>query len=290
MVVITSVTSHRCASAAGGEVFRTLTAGDFDAVVACFNEAFSDYAVRFSMTAPQLREINARRAVVFELSVGAFDGERLVGFTLNGFDRETAYDSGTGVVPSLRRQGLARGMMTFILPRLRDAGARRYLLEVIDTNTRAAALYESLGFTTTRPLTCWKRETGDAVSDVTIRPIEADWDLFASFLDVAPAWQNSEASLRRARDPRVILGAFDGDQLAGYAAVFPLTHDLPQLAVRRSHRRRGIGAALLDRAAIEAEGMVRILNVDARDEGIGAFLQASHAEQFIRQREMARPI
>ena len=29
-------------------MFRTLTAGDFDAVVACFNEAFSDYAVRFS--------------------------------------------------------------------------------------------------------------------------------------------------------------------------------------------------------------------------------------------------
>lgn len=126
-------------------MFRTLTAGDFDAVVACFNEAFSDYAVRFSMTAPQLHEIKARRAVVFELSVGAFDGDRLVGFTL-------------------------------------------------------------------------------------------------------------------------------------------------KLAVRRAHRRRGIGAALLDRAAAEAEGMVRILNVDARDEGIGAFLQASGAEQFIRQREMARPL
>jgi hypothetical protein len=51
---------------------RTLTAGDFDAILAAFNEAFSDYAVRFSLTAAQLREICARRAVVFELSVGAF--------------------------------------------------------------------------------------------------------------------------------------------------------------------------------------------------------------------------
>ena len=169
-------------------------------------------------------------------------------------------------------------------------GARRYLLEVIETNTRAVALYESLGFTTTRPLTCWKRETGDAVSGVAIRTIEPDWDLFASFLDVVPSWQNSEASIRRARDPRAILGAFDGDLLAGYAIVFPPTHDLAQLAVRRTHRRRGIGAALLDRAAVEAEGMVRILNVDARDEGIDAFLRAGGAEQFIRQREMARPI
>ncbi|HEX7678163.1 MAG TPA: GNAT family N-acetyltransferase [Thermoanaerobaculia bacterium] len=271
-------------------MFRTLTAGDFDAVVACFNEAFRDYAVRFSLTAPQLREIVARRAVDFDLSVGAFDGGRLVGFTLNGVDGETAYDSGTGVVPSHRRQGLARDMMTFMLSRLRDAGARRYLLEVIETNTRAASLYESLSFTTMRPLSCWKHDSGNAVGVVSIRPIDADWDLFASFLDAAPAWQNSEASIRRARDPRVILGAFDGDLLAGYAIVFPLTHDLAQLAVRRTHRRRGIGAALIERAAVEAEGMVRILNVDARDEGIDAFLQARGAEQFIRQREMARAL
>jgi ribosomal protein S18 acetylase RimI-like enzyme len=271
-------------------VFRTLTAGDFDAVVACFNQAFSDYMVRFSMTAPQLREICARRAVVFDLSVGAFDGDQLVGFTLNGFDGETAYDSGTGVIPTHRRQGLARDMMEFVMPRLREAGARRYLLEVIETNSRAVPLYESLGFETTRPLTCWKHETGTATDDFVIRPIEAEWESFESFRDVAPSWQNSEASIRRARDPRIILGAFDGDLLTGYTVVFPLTHDLAQLAVRRSHRRRGIGTALLSRAVAEAEGSLRILNVDARDAGIEAFLRARGVAQFIRQREMARPL
>jgi len=30
--------------------------------------------------------------------------------------------------------------------------------------------------------------------------------------------------------------------------------------------------------------------VDARDEGIDAFLRAAGAEQFVRQREMARPL
>lgn len=270
-------------------MFRTLTDGDFDAVVNCFKESFSDYVVPFSLTAPQLREICARRAVIFELSVGAFDGGRLVGFTLNGFDGQTAYDSGTGVVPSHRRQGLARDMMQFVLPRLRDAGARRYLLEVIETNTRAVALYESLGFTTTRPLTCWKYATGASAGAV-IRPIDAGWQSFDSFRDVAPSWQNSEVSIRRARDPRVILGAFEGDLLTGYAIVFSQTHDLAQLAVRRTHRRRGIGSALLDRAAAEAEGTMRILNVDARDAGIDAFLRARGADQFIRQREMERSL
>jgi len=204
------------------------------------------------------------------------------------FDGQTAYDSGTGVVPSHRRRGLGRDMMQFILPHLRDAGARRYLLEVIETNIPAVALYESLGFTTVRSLTCWKYARTSA--QTTIRPIDADWELFETFRDVAPSWQNIEVSIRRARDPHVILGAFDGDQLAGYAIVFPLTHDLAQLAVRRTHRRRGIGSALLDRAAAEAEGTLRILNVDARDEAIDAFLRARGAEQYIRQREMERPI
>ena len=267
--------------------FRTLAHGDFDTIVACFNEAFSDYAVAFSMTAPQLREICARRGVVLDLSIGAFDGERLVGFTLNGFDGETAYDSGTGVVPSHRREGLARAMMERIIPPLRDAGARRYVLEVIESNTRAVALYESVGFTTTRPLTCWKYERAGA-GNAEIRPIELEQ--LENFRDVEPSWQNSGAAIRRARDPRVILGAFDGELLAGYAVVFPRTHDLAQLAVRRTHRRRGFGSALLARAASEAEGTVRILNVDARDDGIEAFLRARGAEQFVRQREMEREL
>ena len=264
--------------------FRTLAEGDFDAVVAAFNEAFSDYAVRFSMSAPQLREICTRRAVVFELSVGAFDGDRLVGFTLNGFDDGTTYDSGTGVVPSHRRRGLARRMMEHIMPVLRDAGARRYVLEVIESNTRAVALYESLGFSTIRTLTCWNYAS-HGTGDEAIRPIA---DFPDDFHDVEPTWQNSAAAIRRAADPRVILGAFDGELLTGYAVVFPRTHDLAQLAVRPTYRRRGVGSALLDRASAEAEGTLRILNVDAGDAGIEAFLRARDAEQFIRQREMAR--
>jgi len=266
--------------------FRALADGDFDAVVAAFNEAFSDYAVRFSMTAPQLREICIRRAVVFDLSIGAFDGDRLVGFTLNGFDNGTAYDSGTGVVPSHRRQGLARRMMEQVMPRLRDAGARRYVLEVIESNSRAIALYESLGFTTIRTLICWNyANRGSGAAD--IRPIA---DFPDEFRDVEPTWQNSTAAIRRAADPRIILGAFDGELLTGYAVVFPRTHDLAQLAVRRTHRRRGIGSALLDRASAEAEGTLRILNIDDADTGIEAFLRARGAEPFIRQREMARSL
>ena len=64
-------------------MLRFLGLDDLDALVAAVNEAFSDYLVPMSMTAPQLREISKRRGVVLELSSAAFEGERIVGYTLN---------------------------------------------------------------------------------------------------------------------------------------------------------------------------------------------------------------
>ncbi|MDP9195009.1 MAG: GNAT family N-acetyltransferase, partial [Acidobacteriota bacterium] len=101
--------------------------------------------------------------------------------------------------------------------------------------------------------------------------------------DVQPSWQNSTASIRRARDRYVELCDDNG-----YAIVFPSIGDVPQFAVRREVRRRGIGARLLQSAAEIAGKPLRILNVDSRDEGIAAFLTALGAQRFVRQIEMER--
>ncbi|HEV7922207.1 MAG TPA: GNAT family N-acetyltransferase [Thermoanaerobaculia bacterium] len=250
-----------------------MTADDFETLYAAFREAFSDYVVPFAPTREQLLEMLTRRGWSPELSVGAFDGERMVGFTANGFDGATAYDSGTGVVPSHRRRGLSRAMFQWVTPRLRAAGASRYLLEVIETNSAAEALYRGMGFVETRRFDCYAYE-GRSASFPAGTVNTAWWD-------VQPAWQNSTASLARARDPHVVIG----DE-RGYAVVFPGSGDLAQLAVAREHRRRGVGRALLDAAAAIAGKPLRILNVDDRDRGIAAFFEAVGARRFVRQLEM----
>jgi len=257
---------------------RTLTADDFDVLHAAFGEAFSDYVVPFKPTREQLREMFTRRGWVPELSVGAFDGERMVGFTANGFDGAAAYDSGTGVVPSHRRGGVSRRMFEFLGPILRGAGASSYLLEVIETNAAAEALYRGLGFQETRRFDCWTYE-GTGGGQLAGRSVNEEW------WDVEPAWQNSTASIRRAHDPHLVLG----DE-RGYAVVFPGNGDVPQLAVAREHRRRGVGRELLHAARAAAGRPLRILNVDDRDEGIAAFLESCGARRFIRQIEMRLPL
>lgn len=257
-------------------MIRALRHDDFDAVYTAFREAFSDYVVPLSPAREQLQEMLTRRAWVPHLSVGVFDGARLVAFTLNGFDDRRAYDSGTGVVPSHRRRGLGREMVDFVLPLLRDAGAERYVLEVIEANAPAIALYRAAGFQETRTLQCWTCDADVSSTGPITRGV-----MHPEYCDVAPSWQNSTASIRRARDRFEILGDDDG-----YAVLFPSNGDLAQLAVAPTARRRGAGTRLLRAAATLAGKPLRILNVDDRASGIAAFLEAAGARRTIRQLEM----
>ncbi len=264
-------------------VIRTLTADDFDAVFAAFVEAFSDYVVKLAPTREQLAEMTARRGYVPEASVGAFEDERLVAFTLNGIDGDAGYDTGTGVVPSHRRKGLAKEMMERSCALLRERGCKRYVLEVIDANQKAHELYRSLGFEETRGLQCWSFEVQGAEGRAQ-RADEASRS-FDDAEDIEPSWQNSLSSIARAQDTHVTLALEHG-----HAIVFPGNGDLPRLLVEREHRRRGIGTRLLHAAAQTAGKPLRIMNVDERDRGIAAFLEAVGAKRTVRQLEMVRPL
>jgi len=271
-------------------VIRPLAASDFEAIFVAFNEAFSDYVIPFAMTREQLAAMLARRGWAPEASVAAFDDERMVAFTLNAIEGDRAYDTGTGVVPTHRRRGLARELMLQSFELLRG---KTYVLEVIDSNVKAAELYRSLGFRETRGLQCWRYEdeaqrlTGsEAQSLMRNAPVSlCASEPLSLWWDILPSWQNSPSSLARATDPYVGLGDDDS-----YAVLFPSSGDLAQLAVRPEARRRGLGKRLLD-AAFEVAGRpLRIVNVDERDRGISRFFDAVGAARTVRQLEMERSL
>jgi len=263
-----------------GVSIRPLTGVPFDVIFDCFAQGFSDYVIRMQPTRDDLREMLTRRGFVPELSAGAFDGEQLVGFTFNAVDGDRAYDSGTAVIPTHRRRGIARDLMIASFELL---APRTYVLEVLQANTSAIALYESLGFTRTRPLQIWSF-TAQAPTRIT-ELANADLDLIRSWCDVAPSWQNDVPSLRRARDPYVVLGTPEAA-----AVVFPRTGDLPLLAVTPAARLQGFGRTLLNAAATRANKPLRIVNVDDRDPGIAAFLENCGAGRGVGQWEMVREL
>lgn len=270
-------------------VIRPLTRADVDSLLTAFNLAFSDYPLPFQLTREQLEEMLRRRGWMPEASVGAFEREELIAFTVNAVEGDRGYDTGTGVTPHHRRRGLARQLMLRSFDLLREHGCTTCVLEVLEENHQAAALYRSLGFTPSRHLQCWRFETPAQETSVSLgasepvsrSPFEPD----RLWWSTHPSWQNSTSSIARARDPHVTLGGRDG-----YAIVFPGSGDLPQLAVRPEARRRGMGTGLLRAAAATAGKPLRILNVDDSDHGIAAFLEGAGATRTVRQLEMVRAL
>lgn len=258
-------------------VIRPLTADDLDAAFAAFNDAFSDYVVPLTLTREQFAEMLQRRGWVPEASVAAFEDDRMIAFTLNGIEVDRGYDSGTGVVPAHRRRGLARALMLQSIELLRARGCTSYVLEVIDSNVRAAELYRALGFVERRGLQCWRFEAQSSATDsLSLRSFER----LSLWWDIEPAWQNTPSSIARSSLPHHILGDDDS-----YAVVFE-NGDVPLLAVRPGARRKGLGTRLLQAAVAAAGQAVRMQNVDERHEGITRFLESAGATRTVRQLEM----
>jgi ribosomal protein S18 acetylase RimI-like enzyme len=267
-----------------------------------FNKAFSDYVLPLHVTVKQLAENIRRDGIDFRFSAGAFEEGNLVGFILNSLEEwnglKTAYNGGTGVIPDFRGQKLTRRMYAYLLPLLQQEGVQQCLLEVIAINQIAMRTYQAIGFEHNRSLNCYKANLKDLVElpailhpGVQIREMAApDWELVQQFWDYHPSWQYSIASVKRLSGKISFLGAFEQEELLGYAAVTPHANRIAQFAVSPQHRGRGIGRALFRQIARQAGGPLVVINVDQASTDTNQFLRDLGFTCFIKQIEMIRPM
>lgn len=267
-----------------------------------FNKAFSDYVLPMHVTVQQLAENLRRDGIDFKFSAGAFEEGKLVGFILNSLEEwnkvKTAYNGGTGVVPDFRGQRLTRRMYEYLLPHLQKAGVQQCLLEVIGINQIALRTYQSIGFEHNRALNCYKANLKDLAvippkrdASFQIREISApDWELVQKFWDYQPSWQYSIQSVKRLSGKIYFLGAFEQEELLGYAAITPHSNRIAQFAVSPQHRGRGIGRALFGQIARQASGPLVVINVDQTSSDTNQFLRDLGFTCFTKQIEMIKPL
>lgn len=282
---------------------RYLKQEDFIDVHGAFLEAFSDYHISFQLTTQQLERHITLNAVNLDHSIGCFAGDRLVGFTLNGFGdwggKSTIYDAGTGVVPDYRRRGLSEAMFEMVFPMCAERDIEQCLLEVITKNERAVKLYEKLGFYTNRTLVLL--ENADAIKvhgmarevPVEIRDItKPNWALLQTFWDGDTSWQNSVDAVERSIDIKTILGAFIDDVCVGYIVFSANMGRVAQMAVSKEHRGQGVGSKLLlgmaDRSG-DAESY-QIINVDENLTDALKFFSNRGFGELLSQYEMVKPL
>ncbi len=278
----------------------TLSSVDKSQVYRTFMEAFADYAMDASGTKEHTMLLRMdKNNVDYAASPGAYDGNCLVGFTLIGIDdvpgERLAYDAGTGIIPDFRGQGLAKRLFDHALPGLHEQGVQRFILEVLQSNEPAIKAYEKSGFVISRELRCYvatadtlrsrlstskdRLETTTAASLERLLP-DADW---------VPSFENRFTAYQAIPEHVSFLGAFDGNDCVGILVYSPPLNWLLSLVVKRSHRRRGVGSALLKSLADNQLGenaRLAALNVDGGDTGMQAFFESKGFDSLVNQYEM----
>jgi ribosomal protein S18 acetylase RimI-like enzyme len=197
---------------------------------ASWTRAFSDYPVDIQMTEEMLGSHLAQNDLDTAASVGAFDGENIVGLWLNGLreieGKLCAYDAGTAIWPEYRGRGLSKLLATRSTEILKKMRVKEYFLEVISDNTKAYNVYLKDGFKVCRTFSCFKtnaprNDKRTLPDDVMIREENFSESIIRELppTEYTPSWQNTIRSMLNVKETVRMITARRCGKLAGYGLI-----------------------------------------------------------------------
>jgi ribosomal protein S18 acetylase RimI-like enzyme len=244
-----------------------------------FTASFEGYAMPMEIDEPTFRRMAELFDFDLDASRVALRGGRPIGLVNLGVRKPTGWIGGMGVIPDERRRGIGELLMRAVHHAARERGVRESLLEVIDSNAPAIALYEKLGYVHVRDLELWRLDSGATAGAAREVPA-ADAHARVRELRLAPEpWQRADVVMERvlAIEPR------HGLETAGGAAVLRVTG---QAVVVEQIAARDAGAAReLLAGALRLGRPVRLTNLPAGDPVGDAFRELG-ASLDLRQHEL----
>lgn len=274
--------------------YRTLNNASIETLHEAFQNAFSDYQVEMNLPIETFKQMLQRRGYAPEISIGAFKDDRLVGFVLNGLrnlnGKTTVYDIGTGVIIDYRRQGVTSNMLLNVKEVLKQNQIEQYLLEVIQSNTSALQLYKKEGFKIRRNFSCFKidKKSYAPVKNHKVEHMDQmAWEQLREFWDFEPSWQNSIDSVNAVSKEFLYSIVHYDNTIAGYGIINKKTGDIPQIAVKKVYRGKGIGRSIVTYLIENTESQkINALNVDDESKCMKDFLIKLGFEPTVSQYEM----
>lgn len=213
-----------------------------------FAAGFEGYVVPVAADADAFARRARGEHVDLAASLVAFEGEAPVGLALVARRGTTARIAAMGIVTAARARGLGRLLVDAALEQARARGDRRMVLEVIENNHPARALYERAGFTTTRRLVGFTAPPLATAVGVDIepaleeRPLDELVRMYLQEADDDLPWQLAPATIAAATPPT---RAFALDSALALVDIAPATVVVRALVVPQADRRAGRATRLL---------------------------------------------
>ncbi|MGE5576218.1 MAG: GNAT family N-acetyltransferase [Syntrophothermus sp.] len=273
---------------------------DFGLLVEVFNTAFADYFMPVCHEAGGLRKYIDAQDIDLGSSFVAFSGEEAAGFVLTGIrktdDGLTVRVDSMGVAPKHRRNGVATILLAEIRRRAEAMGAGRIILEVIQANSKAIALYAKQGYQVVRELKNFQWGQlplpGEISLGLTLRPMGLEEAEAASRLcyTYRLPWQIDRLTLKKLWAPYECFRAETGGQPVGFAVLVPREDSvhLFQMGVIPTARRKGIARAMLAELQRAFAHLSRwsVLYVPADERAAVGLAEKLGCQEFFPQYEM----
>lgn len=272
----------------------TLESTSIKDLTACFNEAFSDYFIKFNATEFYLAERWKGAGIDFSLSAGVLDGNQLVGFIMIGIrdwqGHKTAFNAGTGVIPSHRGNKLTERMYDFLIPKFKENEVKAMSLEVIQENVKAIHVYEKVGLKIDRGLNCFKGaitiEGTEQGQDMSFQETDTpQWDFMQSCYSIEPAWESNNLALQACSDLYAFFEVKKENELIGFINIRKDNGDIKQFGVHPNYRNQGVGKFMFFQVA-KKYPEVKLNNVDDSAPEVLSFLDRVGLHNVINQYEM----
>ncbi|WP_408096012.1 GNAT family N-acetyltransferase [Peredibacter sp. HCB2-198] len=268
---------------------RGLEGTSLDIIFHAFKEAFNNYVIPLDLD----RDLHLKRwktaGVDFSLSYGVFDQEELVAFVLHVPVDHVLFNFGTGVVPSHRGQKLIEKIYDVAVPHLKNF--KEVKLEVIKGNDRAIALYERMGFQTTRELLSFQGELNICCGPTNafhyhVRPLGYTQEMKDMRL-FEPASEASKTVLMKAKENHETHELRYGDTLVAYAVYTPYNGSLREMGAIDPIDRH------LDQLLLHmklGDQRIRVMNVEDRSQTMIHFWMNKGLINFVTQFEMRKEL
>lgn len=183
---------------------KNLTELSFDEILDCFLLAFENYFVKMPTDRNYYRERWKTSKVDFNFSYGMFIQGKLVGFIIHSIDKRngilTAYNSGTGIIPEFRGNGIIKSIYDYALKDLARNNIEKSTLEVITYNKKAIRAYMGIGFEKCKTYHCFsgiiRIEQSESFKIEEVNPENINWDKLPN--QQFYSWDNQKESIMEA--------------------------------------------------------------------------------------------
>ncbi|MGE4454013.1 MAG: GNAT family N-acetyltransferase [Sphaerochaeta sp.] len=269
-------------------VTAPLTNTEPETLTQVFNEAFSKYEVPIHMSQEQFNAHTHALGYSALDSIGLFDDSRLVGFVLVARREGTAYDAGTGIIPSYQGKGYSHLLIDATLSHVKKRTVTSFFLEVIDTNERAKNLYLSHGFSITRKLHCYQVKKDLLIGSSSVELIPQD-SVEIPLDECTPSWQNSKQSIERgsATCYTIMYNAIK----RGSLCLNPDKGSIAQIYIEPQFRRQGFAKQAIIKARDLCEApSLGMINVDERCTSLHGLLTSLGFSLLLTQSEMVHTL